>query len=70
MYDFPMPVFSETTISEIVRLAKTICVNSFLGFSWIWGTLGPQKIDDIGFVAQGHVQKSRNPENEGLGVLP
>ena len=40
-------------------------------FSWIvWGVLVSPKINNIGFGSHGHVQKSRNHENEGFRFLP
>ena len=40
-------------------------------FSWIiWSVLASLKITNIGFGAQGHVQKCRNHRNEGFEGLP
>ena len=66
-----MPVFSEiVNISDFRNFEiETIFFKNgiFLRFE---GVLVSPKIDNIGFGARGHVQKSRNHKDEEFAALP
>ena len=66
------PSCPKNQISDVQMLAtsKTI-LKMIRDMSWIfWGILGSPRIDFIALGSHGHVQKSRNHENEGFRFLP
>ena len=73
LYDCGCPSFPfcSKTNFKTLRFISLIFIKMMLDLSWIFrGILGSPKIEIIGFGSYGHVQKSRNHENEGFSVSP